>query len=53
MERRLLSEAVRLLEQANAGLAAGSRSRLEAEALLASYVRVEKLVAFGTELRLR
>ncbi len=47
MERRFLSEAIGLLEQANAGLVAGVRSRVEAEALLACYVRVEKLAAFG------
>ncbi len=47
MERELLDEAIGLLEKANSGLLSGVRSRADAEALLACYVRVEKLAAFG------
>ncbi len=47
MERRLLSEVVGRLEEANSGLLSEPRSRVEAEALLGLYVRVEKLAAFG------
>jgi hypothetical protein len=47
MERRLLSEVVGRLEEANSGLLSGLRSRADSEALLQLYVRVEKLAAFG------
>ncbi len=48
MERQLLDQAIRLLEQANGLLAPHVRSVSDAEALLQCYARVEKLAAFGT-----
>jgi hypothetical protein len=47
MERRLLGEAVRLLEKANAGLTPRLCTEADAEALLQWYARVERLAAYG------
>ncbi|MBU1493638.1 MAG: HNH endonuclease [Actinobacteria bacterium] len=47
METEPLDRAMRLLEQANAGLDAQRCSRVEAERLLRFYSRIERLAAFG------
>jgi hypothetical protein len=43
----MLDEAIRLVDQANAGLSAAVLSRADAELMLARYARAEKAIAYG------